>query len=79
MDCGRQMKSNMSAIRVIIADDQPIVRRGIALLLQREAGIEVVAETGDGSETVSVVKRLQPDVVLMDIDMPGMSGLDATR
>ena len=58
----------MSAIRVVIADDQPIVRRGIALLLQREAGIEVVAETGDGSEAVSAVKRLQPDVVLMDID-----------
>ena len=69
----------MSAIRVIIADDQPIVRLGLALLLQREAGIEMVAETGDGSETVTAVKRLQPDVVLMDIGMPGMSGLDATR
>ena len=69
----------MSTIRVVMADDQPIVRRGIALLLQRETGIEVVEETSDGSETVDAVKRLRPDVVLMDIDMPGMSGLDATR
>ena len=69
----------MSTIRVVMADDQPIVRRGIALLLQRETGIEVIAETSDGSETVDAVKRLRPDVVLMDIDMPGMSGLDATR
>ena len=69
----------MSTIRVVMADDQPIVRRGIALLLQRETGIGVIGQTNDGSETVDAVKRLRPDVVLMDIDMPSMSGLDATR
>ena len=69
----------MSGIRVFIADDQPIVRRGIALLLQEEDDIEVVGEGNDGAETIDGVQRTRPDVVLMDLDMPGISGLDATR
>ena len=68
----------MSEISVLIADDQPIVRRGVALLLEEEAGITVLGEAADGWETFEAVKRLRPDVVLMDVDMPG-SGLDATR
>ena len=69
----------MSSIRVVLADDQPIVRRGLTLLLQQEANIEVVGEASDGCEAIERVRRLLPDVVLMDIEMPGLSGLDATR
>ena len=69
----------MGKIRVLLADDQPIVRRGIDLLLKEESDFEVVGQTGDGLETVEAVRRLRPDVVLMDIEMPGLSGLDATR
>ena len=69
----------MTLIRVVVADDQTIVRRGIVLLLQQESGIEVVGEAGDGWDAVECVQRLRPDVVLMDIEMPGLSGLDATK
>ena len=69
----------MGRICVVLADDQPIVRRGIALLLQQETDIDVVGEASDGWEAVECVRRLRPDVALMDINMPGLSGLDATR
>ena len=69
----------MSKIRVLLADDQPIVRRGIALLLREQTDIEVVGEAGDGWEAVESAQWLRPDVVLMDVDMPGLSGLDATK
>ena len=61
----------MREIRVLIADDQPIVRRGVALLLEEEVGLTVMGEAADGWETFEAVQRLQPDVVLMDVDMPG--------
>jgi DNA-binding NarL/FixJ family response regulator len=64
--------------RVVIADDQALVRTGFRLILE-SGGIEVVAEAPDGSATVDVVRRTRPDVVLMDIRMPGMDGLEATR
>jgi two-component system response regulator NreC len=66
-------------IRVVIADDHTIVRSGLNLLMSSEKGIEVVGEASDGASAVDQVQELQPDVVLMDIGMPGLNGLDATR
>ena len=65
-------------IRVAVADDQALVRSGFAVLLRSEAGIEVVGEAADGAEAVELVCREHPDVVLMDIRMPEMDGLEAT-
>jgi NarL family two-component system response regulator LiaR len=67
------------AIRVLIADDHAIVRRGICALLLTEPDIEVVGTTRDGRETVAEAQRLHPDVILMDLAMPLMDGLEATR
>jgi DNA-binding NarL/FixJ family response regulator len=66
-------------IRVLIADDQAIVRTGIAMILAAEDDIEVVAEAEDGVEAVEQAARHRPDVVLMDIRMPRLDGLDALR
>jgi DNA-binding NarL/FixJ family response regulator len=66
-------------IRVLIADDQPMVRAGLAMLLDAEPGIEVVGEAGDGAAAVVDAKRLRPDVVLLDVRMPVMDGVEATK
>ena len=66
-------------IRVLLVDDQEWVRRGFAALLANEPGIEVVGEAVDGAQAVAETWRTRPDVVLMDIRMPRMDGLDATR
>ncbi|MCI0438257.1 MAG: response regulator transcription factor, partial [Chloroflexi bacterium] len=66
-------------IRVLLADDQSLMRRGISLLLQEEPDIEVVGEASNGWDVIENVKELEPDVVLMDVEMPGISGIDATR
>jgi len=66
-------------IRVLIVDDHPFVRLGVATLLAQADGIAVVGECSDGSEVLDVAITVDPDVVLMDIHMPGTSGLDATR
>ena len=69
----------MQTIRVLVADDHTILRQGIKALLDNQAGIEVIGEAKDGREVLALVERLRPDVVLMDIAMPGLNGLEATR
>ncbi len=66
-------------IRVLLADDQTLVRGGFRLILERDAEIEVVAEAGDGAEAVARGQAVRPDVVLMDVRMPGVDGIEATR
>ncbi|MFD7236150.1 response regulator [Streptomyces syringium] len=66
-------------IRVVVADDQELVRSGFAMILQAQPDIEVVAEAGDGAEAVEAVRRHAPDVVLLDIRMPRVDGIEAAR
>jgi Response regulator containing a CheY-like receiver domain and an HTH DNA-binding domain len=66
-------------IRVLIADDQPLIRSAVAGLLRHEGDIEVVGEAADGAEAVTVARREHPDVVVMDLRMPGTDGIAATR
>lgn len=69
----------MKPIRILIVDDHTLLRSGIKLALQRHAGFEVVGEAGDGLEGIKRAKQLKPDVVLLDLHMPGTSGLEALR
>lgn len=66
-------------MRIVIVDDDPLVRMGLGAILRSEDGWEVVAEAGDGATAVAEVRRTQPDIVLMDVRMPEMDGLEATR
>ncbi len=67
------------ALRVLVADDQDLVRAGFAMILDAQADVTVVAEAGDGEEAVRAARTLRPDVVLMDVRMPRMDGIEATR
>jgi len=69
----------MAAIRVLLVDDQELVRTGFRMILDAEPDIDVVGEVGDGAAAVAATKELHPDVVLMDIRMPGVDGIEATR
>ncbi|MBI4573994.1 MAG: response regulator transcription factor [candidate division NC10 bacterium] len=69
----------MNPIRVLLVDDHALFRKGIASILAAERGFEVVGEAGDGLKAVERAKELMPDVILMDIFMPGANGLEATR
>jgi DNA-binding NarL/FixJ family response regulator len=66
-------------IRVLIADDQPLMRQGFAMILGAQPDITVVGEAGTGTSAVAQARELNPDVVMMDIQMPGMDGITATR
>ena len=66
-------------IRVLVVDDQALVRGGFRLILESQPGVEVVGEAADGREALVMARELRPDVVLMDVRMPGMDGLEATR
>lgn len=67
------------AIRVLLADDHTIVRDGLKLVLEAAEAVEVVGEASNGIDTVSLARQLQPDIVVMDVSMPDMNGVDATR
>jgi DNA-binding NarL/FixJ family response regulator len=67
------------SIRVVVADDQELVRSGFTMILEAQPDIEVVAEAGDGAEAVAAVRQHTPDVLLLDIRMPGTDGLEAAR
>jgi DNA-binding NarL/FixJ family response regulator len=66
-------------IRVLLVDDQPLLRTGFRMILDSEGDISVVGEAGDGAKAVDEIRALQPDVVLMDVRMPRMDGIEATR
>lgn len=69
----------MGKIRIILADDHALVRQGTRQLLERQPGLEVVGEAADGEEAVRLVKELNPDLVVMDVRMPRVSGVEATK
>jgi DNA-binding NarL/FixJ family response regulator len=69
----------MTAVRILLADDHSIVRQGLKLLINNEPDLEVVGEASDGLAVLEQAKNLNPDVIIMDISMPGMNGLTATR
>src|SRR5690348_12144449 len=82
--CSRQPESHrkepaMSVLRILIADDHTLVRSGMRALLQTEAEFEVVGEAATGEQVVTMAATLQPDVIVMDLRMPGISGIEATR
>ncbi|HQJ95316.1 MAG TPA: response regulator transcription factor, partial [Syntrophorhabdaceae bacterium] len=66
-------------IKIILADDHKIIREGLRALLEKEPDMEVVGEANDGIATVRLTKNLNPDIVIMDIGMPDMNGIEATR
>jgi DNA-binding NarL/FixJ family response regulator len=70
---------NATSVRVVVADDHPIVRAGIVGVLETAEGIEVVAQAGDGAEAVQAAADHRPDLVLLDLQMPRMDGVEATR
>jgi DNA-binding NarL/FixJ family response regulator len=73
------MSGGGGVIRLLIADDHPVVRDGLSSMFARDPDFEVVGEAGDGAEAVRVAETVRPDVILMDLRMPGMDGVSATR
>jgi DNA-binding NarL/FixJ family response regulator len=69
----------MSRVRVVLVDDHALLRQGISTILSAQPDLEVVGEASTGEEAIEVVRRLRPDVVCMDVEMPGIGGLEATR
>ncbi|MBX3237762.1 MAG: response regulator transcription factor [Nitrospiraceae bacterium] len=69
----------MSTVRVLLAEDHTLVRAGFRALLEKLEGVQVIGEVSDGRDALNMAKELTPDIVLMDIAMPGLNGLEATR
>jgi two-component system response regulator NreC len=67
------------SIRIILADDHAILRHGLGKLIQQEENMEIIAQTGDGHSTIELTRELSPDIIIMDIGMPDLNGIDATR
>jgi DNA-binding NarL/FixJ family response regulator len=74
MDWGRQ-----TVIRLLLVDDQPQIQRGLEMRLALEPDVEVIGTAGDAETALDLAIRLRPDVVVMDVELPGMNGIDATR
>src|SRR5690349_2928666 len=70
------MLNNPEMIRIVLADDHKLVRAGFRLMLNSLGGIEIVAETGDGQEALDMIRRYNPSVALLDITMPGLTGIE---
>jgi len=68
----------MNAVRILVADDHGVVRKGLRLILERHDGLEVIGEAADGREAVRLAEELSPDIVIMDVGMPRLNGIDAT-
>jgi DNA-binding NarL/FixJ family response regulator len=68
----------MNAVRILVADDHGVVRKGLRLILERHDGLEVIGEAADGREAVRLAEELSPDIVIMDVGMPQLNGIDAT-
>jgi DNA-binding NarL/FixJ family response regulator len=75
----REMSENPKLIRVILADDHPAVRQGIRQFLESAPDIQIVAEAKDGEEAVGLIRQYQPDVTVLDIQMPKLSGIEVAR
>jgi len=73
------VSTSQLTVRVLIADDQTLFRVGLARLLEEDSRVEIVGQAGDGAEAVKLVATLKPDVVLMDLKMPNLDGIEATR
>ena len=71
--------NTISPIRLVVADDQPVIMRGLGLILNTDEGVEVVGHAKDGYEVVELAKEHTPDIIIMDLQMPGQSGVAATR
>src|SRR5205085_7493090 len=72
-------RRRLMALRILVVDDHAVVRRGVRSLLESQEGWEVCGEATNGRDAVELSKRLRPDVVVMDLSLPGLNGLDATR
>ncbi len=68
-----------SEIKIVIADDHPIVRQGLRMTIERQSDLKVVAEAGNGAEALQIITELQPEVVILDVDMPNGNGFDVLR
>ena len=77
MKCGS--RSSMKRIRILLADDHAVVRQGFKMLLDAQPDMEIVGEAGNGREAVDLAEQLRPDVVVMDVAMPELNGIEATR
>ena len=69
----------MPKVKILVVDDHAIVREGVRMILAKESDLEVVGEAGDGQQALELTERVRPDVVIMDISMPGMGGIEATQ